>query len=129
MASNRPAKRKRRIWQSVRPYVMIGPAMIGIITFVIYPMLYLIYLSFYKYNLMNKDKSKFIGFDNFTQIFSREDFYKSLGNTVVYTVGVVTLTMAISLLIAVWISKKRDSTRSCKPAFLRRISFPSYRSL
>ncbi|MGG4035197.1 sugar ABC transporter permease [Paenibacillus cisolokensis] len=85
---------------------MIGPAMIGIITFVIYPMLYLIYLSFYKYNLMNKDKSKFIGFDNFTQIFSREDFYKSLGNTVVYTVGVVTLTMAISLLIAVWISKK-----------------------
>ncbi|MFD0959924.1 carbohydrate ABC transporter permease [Paenibacillus chungangensis] len=100
------ATRKRKVWQSVRPYIMIGPAMIGIFTFVIYPMIYLVYLSFYKYNLMNKDKSKFIGFDNFIQIFSRGDFYKSLGNTVAYTVGVVVITMALSLLIAVWISKK-----------------------
>jgi sn-glycerol 3-phosphate transport system permease protein len=97
---------KRRVWETIRPYVMILPAMIGIILFVIYPVIYLIKLSFYKYNLMNKDKSKFIGTDNFTQIFSREDFYSALTNTVIYTAGVVVLTMLLSLIIAVWLNKK-----------------------
>jgi sn-glycerol 3-phosphate transport system permease protein len=55
---------------------------------------------------MNKDKSKFIGTDNFTQIFSREDFYSALTNTVIYTAGVVVLTMLLSLIIAVWLNKK-----------------------
>jgi len=99
--------KKRKWWESaVRPYVMIAPAMIGIIMFVIYPVFYLVYLSFYKYNLLNKDKSKFVGLDNFAEIFSREDFYRALWNTVIYTVGVVILTMALSVLIAVWLKKK-----------------------
>ncbi|WP_054958497.1 carbohydrate ABC transporter permease [Paenibacillus dakarensis] len=97
---------KRRVWEAIRPYVMILPAMAGIILFVIYPSLYLFKLSFYKYNLMNKDKSKFIGTDNYTQLFSREDFYVALGNTVIYTVGVVAITMLLSLVIAVWLNRR-----------------------
>ncbi|MFE5324488.1 carbohydrate ABC transporter permease [Paenibacillus sp. NPDC056579] len=98
--------RKRKLWESVRPYIMIAPAMLGIILFVLYPVLYLLKLSFYKYNLLNKAKSKFVGLDNFKEIFSRGDFYHSLLNTVIYTVGVVFLTLALSLLIAVWLKKK-----------------------
>ncbi|GIP37788.1 ABC transporter permease [Paenibacillus sp. J31TS4] len=98
---------KKRIWEAVRPYVMILPAMTGIVLFVLYPVAYLIKLSFYKYNLMNKDKSKFIGTDNYTQIFSREDFYTALLNTVVYTIGVVVLTLVLSLIIAVWLNKRK----------------------
>ncbi|KIL38040.1 ABC transporter permease [Gordoniibacillus kamchatkensis] len=94
------------VWEAVRPYVMILPAMGGIILFVIYPVIYLVKLSFYKYNLMNASKSKFIGLDNFKQIFSREDFFSALLNTVLYTVGVVVLTMILSLLIAVWLNRK-----------------------
>ncbi|NHN29056.1 carbohydrate ABC transporter permease [Paenibacillus agricola] len=97
---------KKRVWTTFRSYLMITPAMAGIFIFVMYPIVYLTYLSFFKYNLMNKAKSKFIGFDNFTQIFTRGDFYKALGNTMVYTVGVVVLTLAISLLIAMWLSKR-----------------------
>uniref|UniRef100_UPI003D2815A4 carbohydrate ABC transporter permease n=1 Tax=Paenibacillus oryzisoli TaxID=1850517 RepID=UPI003D2815A4 len=84
---------------------MIAPAMTGTILFVIYPIIYLIYLSLYKFNLMNKAKSKFVGLDNFKQIFAREDFYKSLWNTCLYTVGVVVLTIVISLFVAVWLTK------------------------
>ncbi|NHN29957.1 carbohydrate ABC transporter permease [Paenibacillus agricola] len=90
----------------LRPYLMVLPAMIGIFTFVIYPMMYLIYLSLFKYNLMNKAKSTFIGLDNYKEVFMREDFYKALGNTFVYTIGVVILTMVISLLFAIWLSKQ-----------------------
>lgn len=84
---------------------MILPAMTGIILFVMYPIFYLVKLSLYQYNLLNKDKSKFVGLNNFKEIFSRDDFYNALSITVIYTVGVVVLTMALSLLIAVWLSK------------------------
>lgn len=96
---------KQSIWPAVRPYVMILPAMTGIILFVMYPIFYLVKLSLYQYNLLNKDKSKFVGLNNFKEIFSRDDFYNALTITVIYTVGVVVLTMALSLLIAVWLSK------------------------
>ncbi|UQZ84247.1 sn-glycerol-3-phosphate transport system permease protein UgpA [Paenibacillus konkukensis] len=96
---------KKRLWERLRPYLMILPAMAGIAIFVIYPVFYLIRLSFYKYNLMNPDKSKFVGADNFKQVLARDDFYQALGNTVVYTVAVVVLTLVISLIIAVWLSR------------------------
>jgi sn-glycerol 3-phosphate transport system permease protein len=96
---------KKRIWEKVRPYLMVLPAMIGILLFVVYPILYLIKLSLYKYNLLNKDKSKFIGTDNYTEIFSRGDFYNALITTVVYTIGVVAITMVLSLAIALWLNK------------------------
>ncbi|WP_028608828.1 carbohydrate ABC transporter permease [Paenibacillus harenae] len=97
---------KKRLGELFRPYLMIAPAMAGICLFVLYPIIFLGYLSLYDYNLMNKAKSKFIGFENFAEIFSRGDFYKSLSNTVIYTAGVVVLTLLLSLVIAVWLSKK-----------------------
>ncbi|ANY73048.1 ABC transporter permease [Paenibacillus ihbetae] len=97
---------KKRIWEGFRPYVLIAPAMAGIGLFVMYPVGYLIYLSLFKYNLLNKDKSRFVGLDNFTQILGRGDFYKALWNTTIYTAGVVVLTMLLSLLFAVWLNKK-----------------------
>ncbi|MNZ65008.1 sn-glycerol-3-phosphate transport system permease protein UgpA [compost metagenome] len=98
--------RGKGLWNKITPYLLITPAMAGIFIFVMYPILYLVYLSFYKYNLMNKAKNKFVGFDNYSQLLSREDFYRSLGNTLIYTAGVVVLTVALSLLIAVWLNKK-----------------------
>ena len=96
---------KVKLGERLRPYIMIAPAMIGIFVFVVYPILYLIYLSLYDYNLMNKAKSKFIGLDNFKEILSREDFYKSLYNTIIYTGGVVIATLVISVALAVWLKK------------------------
>ncbi|WP_062051633.1 carbohydrate ABC transporter permease [Bacillus sp. JCM 19034] len=97
---------KHQLWIKIRPYIMIAPAMIGVFIFVIYPIFYLIYLSFFNYNLMNKAKSQFIGLDNYIQIFSRSDFYVVLSNTLTYTLGVVIFTIALALLFAVWLSKK-----------------------
>jgi len=94
---------KLRIGQIIRPYLLILPAMIGIGVFVIYPIFYLAYLSLYKYNLMNPAKSKYIGLDNYSAIFARQDFYKALANTGLYTVGTVVFTLVISIAVAMWL--------------------------
>ena len=85
---------------------MIAPAMAGISLFVLYPVVKLVHLSLYKYNLMNKAKSKFIGLDNYKQLLAREDFYKALANTAFYTIGIVVATMVLALLAAVWLHRK-----------------------
>lgn len=96
-----------RVWNTLRPYVMILPAMLAILCFVIYPVFYLLQLSFYRYNLLNKAKSKFIGLDNYKQLFAKEEFYVALTNTLIYTVAVVLLTIIIALLLALWINRKK----------------------
>lgn len=98
-------------WDILRPYVMIAPAMAGIGIFVAYPVFYLLYLSLYDYNLMNKAKSKYVGMDNYAEIFSRGDFYKALSNTTLYTFSVVALTIGISLVVALWLKRNTRMNR------------------
>lgn len=89
--------------EKIMPYIMIAPAMIGIFLFVIYPIIHLVYLSLYDYNLMNKAKSKFIGAENYFQLFTRDDFFKAVENTLYYTVGVVAFTLVLALLVGLWL--------------------------
>ena len=58
------------------------------------------YLSFFDYNVFSQ---RFIGFDNYRYIFSDWLFRKALGNTFIYTFGVVPLWLGKALLITVLI--------------------------
>ncbi|MFD1905252.1 carbohydrate ABC transporter permease [Paenibacillus rhizoplanae] len=49
---------------------------------------------------------KFIGLDNFTRLISDTTFHKALWNTIVYTIGVVPLTMIVALALAILLNQK-----------------------
>ena len=87
------------------PYLMIAPSIISIATFIIYPLLNLARLSLWRTNLMNPAQNEFVGLANFRQLFTRDDFWHSLRNTVVYTVSVVAIVTILALIIAMWIHK------------------------
>lgn len=93
-------KQKRKFY----PYIMIAPAMLTLFTFVIYPTLYLIILSFTDWNLISPTK-KNVGLRNFVALFSRAEFLNALGNTFVYTLIHVSILMVLSILLALWFSK------------------------
>ncbi len=86
------------------PYLLIGPAILFMLVFVIYPMFYLGYISLTNWNLINPTK-KFVGFNNYITLFHREEFYKSLFNTCTYTFFTVISIMVIALLLAVWFNR------------------------
>lgn len=92
--------------EKILPYLFIAPAMISIAVFVLYPISYLIYLSLYDYNLLNSTKSIFLGVENYKQLIIREDFQKTILNTLIYTFGVVFATTIIALLIALWLRRE-----------------------
>lgn len=88
----------------VYPYLLILPAMVFLITFFVYPVFNLCYLSLTDWNLI-KVKKDFIGVQNYINLFHDEDFIQVLINTLVYTVLVVVIVMVSSLLLAVWFNK------------------------
>ncbi|MFD2728274.1 carbohydrate ABC transporter permease [Enterococcus camelliae] len=74
--------RKHASW---RGYFYLLPAALVLSIFVIYPLIYTIYLSFFKWNMVSPNK-QFVGLANYQKILSEPVFQKVLLNTLLYTI-------------------------------------------
>lgn len=63
------------------PYLLIAPLLILLAVFILYPVIANIVMSFFEWNGMKK--AKFIGLENYAQMFGDEKFWGSLKNTAV----------------------------------------------
>jgi sn-glycerol 3-phosphate transport system permease protein len=72
--------------------------------FTVYPVVNMVYLSFFDYNLLTP--KKFIGLQNYKRLFTiNVDFWNALENTAIYTLAVVILLILFALLFALWLQK------------------------
>ena len=78
----------------------LAPALILFVAFNIYPLLYSGALSLMEWDGFSPDR-RFVGLDNYEEIFSSPNFTSSLKVTVTYTLGVTGLGVALSLVLAV----------------------------
>ncbi|BFH60671.1 MULTISPECIES: carbohydrate ABC transporter permease [Paenibacillus] len=92
------------LWHKLRPYSMVAPAIIVFSVFFIYPIFYMIYLSFFDWNFVSPTKS-FVGIQNFVDLLTEPEFRQVLSNTTLYTILTVTLTTGLSLLLALWLNR------------------------
>lgn len=88
------------------PYVFVGPAMLLLATFGVFPILVAAFVSLTNMNisgLARWSNVKFVGFANYTKLFRDPDFWQALWNTVFFVgVGVpavVLLSLAVALLL------------------------------
>lgn len=97
-------KRKIRRNQAVLPYLMVSPATFFLLVFTVYPVFNLIYLSFFKYNLISA--KSFVGVKNYRDIlFVRDDFLVALKNTALFSLAHVAFLMIFALLFAAWLQR------------------------
>ncbi len=101
--NNKPAAKKGSMMgnRKLLPYLMIAPALVILCTFVIYPIFYMVYLSFFSWNMMSA--MKFVGLDNFITLFSNTTFHLVLKNTFVYVFATVFFSISLGLLAAVYL--------------------------
>ena len=100
---------KSHIREAITSYLFLTPMLIFFITFVIYPMIKGIYISFFDYSLRN---FKFIGLDNYKTLIHDDIFIKSLVNTLILVLGNVPIVILLSLFVSVNIYKKSAGIRS-----------------
>ena len=84
--------------ERVAAYIFVAPAVILLIAFLVVPMIYTVYFSGFKYQIMRPDAMKFIGFENYQKL--------ALKNTVYFTVIVVPCQCVLALALALLVSKK-----------------------
>lgn len=85
-------------------YAFLLPDTIGLIIFWIIPIIYSIYLSFFKWRLIGSNI--FIGLQNYTNMFRDSLWWKSLALTGIYSLFFVSGVTAVSLFLAVLLTKR-----------------------
>lgn len=100
----------------IEPYSFIMPSLIIFSLFLFYPFFKTLYLSLYKTDKMGQPKL-FVGFENYTDLFSSPSFYNSLVVTFVFVTIVVLGSMAIGLLTAVLCNKSFPGIRAFSTAY------------
>jgi len=62
------SRRKRFNYRKLLPYLLVAPAMVFLCTFVVYPIINLIYLSFTDWNMISPVK-RYVGIRNYKILF------------------------------------------------------------
>ncbi len=66
-----------------KPYLLLVPASVFFLAFVIVPFFYTVYLSFFDWNMISP-KMKYVGISNYIKILTDKNFTKILSNTFLY---------------------------------------------
>ncbi len=113
------SKRKHHAQETAKRYLTVGlfllPYILLFATFFVYPLLYGIYISFFRYNVFDPSQSTFVGFDNFRLAITgltvgtthitlyMNMFWGALKNTLLFVVVSVPLLIVIPIFIAILI--------------------------
>jgi alpha-glucoside transport system permease protein len=84
-----------RFREGVRPYIFVGPALVILAVFLVYPVINTILIAF-----KDARSESFVGLDNFRFVFTNEDMLRSIRNTAAWIVLVPLFSVTIGLAFA-----------------------------
>lgn len=99
------------------PYLLTLPITLIIMGLLIYPFIYVIYLSFQS-SAAGVKHLQYIGLRNFIEIFSSSVFLISVKNTFIFTIGTVSITFAIGLGVAYLLNSIEKGKNFFRLAFM-----------
>ncbi|MBQ7616142.1 MAG: sugar ABC transporter permease [Butyrivibrio sp.] len=100
-------------------YSFIAPNFIGFAVFTLGPIVLALLMSFAEWDGSND--MKFVGLNNFIQIFSDDRFTSALKNTIIYSIFTVPVTLIMALGLAILLNQKIKGTN-----FFRTVAFFPY---
>ena len=90
---------------AVSAWLFLTPAMAGFLLIVLYPLLYAFWMSLHDWPVLGT--RQFIWFGNYKQMLTDPLFWKSLRITLVWTAGVVPVTIGLGLAVALLLNSPR----------------------
>ena len=87
-------------------YIFTIPAIALLVAFLVVPMVYTVYYSVFKYQVMRPNDITFIGLANYQKLFKDAEFWKALRNTFYFTIIVVPVQCVLALALALLVSKR-----------------------
>ena len=94
------AVRNLKLQSSIRPWLFLGPALLLLSVYLIFPVIQTVWLSFH-----DRAGDKFVGFANYAWAFSDDEFRLSIFNNILWLAVVPALCTLMGLIIAVLTDK------------------------
>lgn len=98
------ACKKRINEKALAPYYFTLPFVLFYATFLVFPIIFNVYVSFTDWNAFGQ--ADFIGIDNYIELLSDTRFFKALGNTGILMLMITPIQMVLGMLIAVILSQR-----------------------
>ena len=115
MATKQKHKLSRAARQEERAGLLfILAPIVGFLCFMLFPICFSIVLSFQSWTGIGE--MRFVGFQNFIELFTTDTFWYSLGNTFFYLIG-IPIGMVIALFLAMGMNRKIPGVRILRTAY------------
>lgn len=95
--------KRKDVMENIAGYFFILPSTILLLAFIIYPLISSFYNSFTSWNLITD--ARFVGLRNYTELVKDGEFWKSLGNTLLYAVIIIPFSLVFGFVLAFLIQK------------------------
>jgi ABC-type sugar transport system permease subunit len=97
------------------PYIFIAPNIIVFTVFIFVPILFAFYISLTEWSLIGTPE--FIGLGNYLAMAQDGQFWRSLYNTLIYTIGTVPTSIALGLLVAIGLNRRMPGLALLRSVF------------
>lgn len=94
---------KRYLQDELSCYIMLLPQIIGFCAFTIIPLVWAMSLAWTNYDMIT---TRFVGFENFRILLKDQNYWKVLGNTLLFAVMKIPIELPIALFLAVLLNRK-----------------------
>lgn len=97
--------KSKKAQQFLKALIFLLPGLVLFLTFFLLPMIYSARISFYDWNIIKPERSKFVGLENYITVLADPIFRRAVLNTLVYTLITVPSQMILGIVIAVLINQ------------------------
>lgn len=116
-------KRKIRIKNNLIAWTLMGPSLIFITMFTMYPIVRSVYLSLTNYRL-GMSKPEFIGLANYITLFKSSLFWKVMGNTLLFAILTVVPSLVIGMILALIVNRTNRTVGTIRTAYFYPVVMP-----
>nr|MBX2883657.1 sugar ABC transporter permease [Granulosicoccus sp.] len=104
----------RREW--VYAWLFLGPALLFLFTFTHYPAVKTVFSSFFS-TPRGRRPAEFVGLENYQTLIQDEVFWKVLMNNLWFALGTIPVSIALALLMALWVNSHLKGRTLSRVAF------------
>jgi ABC-type sugar transport system permease subunit len=97
--------RRRHLERTLTAYAFVGPALLVLAAFIVYPAVYSFLLSFHEWNGFTPEWGPFVGLDNYLQLVNDGIFWKAALNSVLFVVIRTPLEVGIAFILALLLNQ------------------------
>ena len=106
--------------------VMLSPLLIFVAAIALYPLLFSVYISFFKYRLTDPNQTRtFLGLANYSRAFADEQATRALVSTLIFVLGTVTTEIVVGLGIALLLASETRLMQFIRSFLLIPMAIPS----